>query len=236
MAITSSGELSMSDITSEFSNTPPVALSEYRGVDPWLPVPYQGEISFSDFYGADNNTAVVNSHVGKLGSTSTSASGRFGFAYFKGSGHDYEGGETGNATASFGSVSRNIYFSTGKRMEGFYSAIYGRPKAWIYLTTRNPVNTGFVKLSARFNNVAAAYGDPLSADTTDSSDADYETELVRTDADYFGAVPNSTIGTAAAYYWAWDCSNYTDHNGLQYALEQASISQVTGTVSVKLFT
>lgn len=234
MAITSSGELSMSDIISEFSNTPPVALSEYLNgfTDPWLPIPYTGEISFSDFYGADNNTCRLNSHVGKLGGVSSSASGRFGFAHFKGSGHDYEGGETGDATQTFGSVSRNIYFSTGKRMEGFYSAIYGRPKAWIYLTTRNPVNTGFVKLSARFNdNGTADYGNPFS-----SSYTDYETELVRTDADYFGAVPNSTIGTTSAYYWAWDCSDYTDHNGLQYALESASNSQSAGTVSVKLFT
>ena len=234
MAITSSGELSMGDIISEFSNTPPVALSEYLNgdIDPWLPIPYSGEISFSDFYGADNNTCRINSHLGKLNGVSTTYSSRFGFAYYKGSGHDYEGGETGDATGSFGTVSRNIYFSTGKRMEGFYSAIYGRPKAWIYLTTRNPVNTGFVKLSARFNdNGTADYGNPFS-----SSILDYNTELVRTEADYFGAVPNSTIGTTTAYYWAWDCSDYTDHNGLQYALEYASQSQSAGTVSVKLFT
>jgi hypothetical protein len=236
MAITSSGELSMSTIISEFSNTPPVSLSEYRGVDPWLPVPYAGEISFSDFYGADNNTARVNSHVGKLGSVSTAASGRFGFSKYKGSGHAYEGGETGNHSASFGSISRNIYFSTGKRVEAFYSAIYGRPKAWIYLTTRNSVNTGFTKLSVRFNNRIQAYGNPLAADSTDSLDVDYETELVRTEADFFGLVPNSYYNGSASYYWAWDCTAYNDFNGVQYALERASESQSTGTVSVKLFT
>jgi len=241
MAITSSGEISVSNIMSEFSNTPPVSLTEYYGIDPWLPVPYEGEIAISDFYGADNNTTRIYCDVGKLGSTSTAASGRFGFGNYKGSGHAYESGETGNHTYSFGSVQRNIYFSTGKKMEAFYSAIYGRPKAWIYLTTRHSINTGFTKLSVRFNNVYQHYGDPFSSETTTNSDAEYEVDLTRTGADYFGTIPNSYIGGAAAYYWAWDCTSYTDHEGVQYALESAATGNHTagtntGGVSVKLFT
>ena len=49
-------------------------------------------------------------------------------------------------------------------------------------------------------------------------------------------VPNSYYNGSASYYWAWDCTAYTDFNGVQYALERASESQSTGTVSVKLFT
>ena len=241
MAITSSGEISIADIMSEFSLYAPASVSGFYGIDPWLPVPYEGEISLSDFYTADKNTTRVICDVGRLGSTSTDASGRFGFGYYKGSGHAYSTGETGNHTYSFGSLQRNIYFSTGKRMEAFYSAIYGRPKAWIYLTTRHSVNTGFTKLSVRFNNVSNHYGDPFSSETTTNADAEYEVDLTRTGADYFGVVPNSYISGVAAYYWAWDCTAYTDHEGVQYALESAAkgnhyAGYNTGGVSVKLFT
>lgn len=241
MAITSSGEISVSNIMSEFTNTPPVSLTEYYGVDPWLPVPYSGEISLSDFYGADNNTTRVICDVGRLGTLSTTASGRFGFGYYKSSGHAYASGESGNHTYSFGSLQRNIYFSTGKRMEAFYSAIYGRPKAWIYLTTRHSINTGFTKLSVRFNNVSNHYGNPFASDTTTNSDEDFEVELTRTGADFFGTIPNSYYLGSNAYYWAWDCTAYTDHEGVQYALENAakgnhSAGVNTGGVSVKLFT
>jgi len=53
MALQSSGQISLSDIATEFGGSAPHSLSEYYGSDT---VPASGEISIGDFYGTSNIT------------------------------------------------------------------------------------------------------------------------------------------------------------------------------------
>lgn len=58
MAVTSSGQIKISDIVAEFGGSAPHAMSEYYGKDT---VPASGEISISDFYGTTDIPAFTSS-------------------------------------------------------------------------------------------------------------------------------------------------------------------------------
>jgi len=55
MALTSSGQLKLSEIAAEYGGSAPHTLSEYYGSDT---VPTQGQISVSDFHGTSNITFI----------------------------------------------------------------------------------------------------------------------------------------------------------------------------------
>jgi hypothetical protein len=70
MALTSSGQLKLSEIAAEYGGSAPHTLSEYYGSDT---VPMQGQISVSDFHGTSNITFISASG----GSVSTSGSYKY---------------------------------------------------------------------------------------------------------------------------------------------------------------
>mgnify|MGYP000276001947 CR=1 FL=1 len=119
MAIPSGGNISISELQTEFGGTNPIGISEYYNVDPFKPVPVSGEISLNNFRGSTIRTTKIST------GESDDYNPRRGYSAANGS--FYYTQESGQDRTAFGSASRTTsLFSGTNQLSAF---IIQRPTA-----------------------------------------------------------------------------------------------------------
>jgi len=152
MALQSSGQISLSNIASEFGGSAPHALSEYYGSDT---VPSSGQISFSNFYGTSSITYLAQSNVGS-GTFTTKASPTHTQRY------GYSDGVVSPAMGSMTNTSvsnSGVYIRQVTNMTGFQPVttlrFSGNYTAWTTLVLNN--GTSLNRTAASVYNGTSEY-------------------------------------------------------------------------------
>ena len=105
MTISATGNISLTDVQTEFGGSNPIGISEYYNADPFLPVPSSGEISLNNFRGANARTAGVTVR------SSDAVIGQWGFSAANGG--FYYGAENTNDKTAFGAMTKTYNLLDG---------------------------------------------------------------------------------------------------------------------------
>ena len=151
MALQSSGQISLSNIATEFGGSAPHALSEYYGSDT---VPSSGQISFSNFYGTSAFTGFAQGNIGVGNRNIKAGTDQRGYS----NGNSY----AGTGSQSFGSIS-NFQISNTSRViaaiyiqQGFGAKLNitftGSYTGWTTLTINGNYSVNRTSASSNNNN------------------------------------------------------------------------------------
>jgi hypothetical protein len=250
VALTQSN-MGMDDIYTEFIGTGPTGQAinlddfHYPFGDPWLPTPHSGEISYNDMVGASGDTASLR--LARSWDQDESGKARRGFQSYKGGLFQYATGESGSSVSAFGSISRNLYFSTGQKLVGFYiqAMIAGTTYVnRIYIVKRGSGNSGWNSIKVRYNNKTPVYGFLPVTDLTNNywpngtPASNYSYEIYRTSANEFGSIPGSYYAGSLAYFWRFDIAGSTSLTSIFRAIENAShtrpLNTSSGQIAIKM--
>jgi len=255
MALSTSGGLSLGDIQTELGGSNPIGMDEYYhpNGDPWLPTPFpyfathntEPVISINDFNGADGKSAQIT--CARSWDQDDSGKARGGFQSYKGGLFQYSTGESGSSVASFGSISRSLYFTSGQALIGFYyqdSHSAGTSHDRIYIVKRGSGNNGWSNMNIRYNNKTAGYGDPSAQHgyhPHGSSATNYSRVLYRAQAAEFGSISGSSYNGSLAYFWRFDSSSGTNgtivqsiYRAMRGAANARPVSSGSGVIAIKI--
>jgi len=227
LAVTSSGEVSIADVVSEFNlgTSQGVDFDDLRYIDPWLAKPQRisyEPIHMTDFYAASVKSASITMRP----QNNDDEINRAGYGTYKGHGFTVTGGESGASVGSFGSISRALYFSTGQQLTGivFEGTVLSSENTTgaVNIFKRGSGNNGWSKIKFRFNDKPWRYGDVTSVTDID----EYDVELSRTDADSFSQIDGTQHNGTYAYGWryAWTGYNSTSDIGKIASMMRTGLS------------
>lgn len=223
-------EISLQDIRDEFittsSYTADFEMSDFYNMDPFMGVPFEGEISFGDFHGTNARSCEID--IGAAYDDDWSSdqtvdpSGRKGFSLSYGSAfYSAESGESRNA---FGSCSRTYgLLTTNQQFTALFREDTSRLSPFsaiqrINLFKRGAGNTattaGWDYALLNVNNVHnSRWWESTSGQFTN-------VPLYRTQADYFFQGSNTVSGGKSAYGWSWTMrsggTEYANSNELKW--------------------
>tara|TARA_Y100000385_G_scaffold226022_1_gene236593 strand:- start:1459 stop:2217 length:759 start_codon:yes stop_codon:yes gene_type:complete len=245
-------DLNMTDIYTEFVGTPSsnnldASLEDFYhpNGDPWLPTPHSGDISFDDMVGGSGKTARI--FLARSWDQDNGGRARRGFQKYKGGLFQYSTGESGSSISAFGDISRNLYFTTGQELIGFYiQSMYsaGSPVYRIYIVKRGSGNSGWTKIKLRYNTKQPGYGHPVSDLTNNwwvhgTAATNYSYEISRTSADEFDSISGSSYNGNLAYFWRYDVPGSGPLLSIFRAIENGAVSRpyspgTAGQIAIKL--